>query len=615
MTNALSSVAIARQVARDFRLAWRELLIFDVAFQLLRAWIIAPLIALLLTFVLFRAGHVAVSNQDIVGFLKTPRGGLYAALLIITAGVLFLLEHAGMLAVAAAVHLHQPTHRPTVRQRMHSVLASVWRIGQLGTVKIVLLLVTISPLVVLALIVYFTLLTQYDLYYYWSVRPPVFWLAVGIGIVLFLTMAALATSLLVRWSLALPIALFEGQSAAAALAASGRRVRGVAWPIARLLLGWCLGMLAFEVLAGAAFRYLAGAVLSRFGNSLPVLGACLVVQATLLATVSFVLAAGLALIVHRLYLLRGPQTELFPASQPGATERAATPFWIRVCSWGAAALVALSPMTMWGVVANEASQRSAVLITAHRGYAKRAPENTLAALQKAIDIGADYAEIDVHQTADGVVVLLHDRDLQRVAGDSRRLDQLTFAEVHQLDVGSWFSAEFANERVPTLEEAIALCRGKIRLNIELKDFGPAEGLAGAVADVVREQGFESECIVTSLSNEALVALRRHHPEVHVGIIVGQSVGDVNQLDVDALSVRADHLSDKMIRTAHEQDRQVMVWGISGEQQMMQQLRRGVDNLITSDVELGLQVRDRWRDLSDHERLVIAYRLLLGFTPE
>jgi glycerophosphoryl diester phosphodiesterase len=97
----------------------------------------------------------------------------------------------------------------------------------------------------------------------------------------------------------------------------------------------------------------------------------------------------------------------------------------------------------------------------------------------------------------------------------------------------------------------------------------------------------------------------------VGIIVGKSIGNVNLLDVDALSVRAEHLSAAMIRTAHRDGRQVMVWGMNGEPQIRRQLSRGVDNLITSDPELALQLRDEWQDATDHERLVMAAKLLLG----
>src|SRR5262249_52464607 len=142
-------------------------------------------------------------------------------------------------------------------------------------------------------------------------------------------------------------------------------------------------------------------------------------------------------------------------------------------------LFLLAPLLLWFDLSRYAAAGSRVLVTAHRGNAHAAPENTLAAIRKAIESGADYAEVDVQRTADGVVVLLHDRDLKRVAGDSRRLDTLTHAEVRKLDVGSWFDPSFAGERVPTLAEVIELAGGRMKLNIELKFFAPARPAPGA----------------------------------------------------------------------------------------------------------------------------------------
>ena len=128
----------------------------------------------------------------------------------------------------------------------------------------------------------------------------------------------------------------------------------------------------------------------------------------------------------------------------------------------------------------------------------RLPENTLSAFEAAIEVGADFAELDVQETSDGVVVVLHDRDLMRMAGDPRRISDITFAEARKLDLGRRFSPEFAGERIPTLAEVIALARGKIKLQIELKYYGKDRGLAAKVAELIRREDFEDQCEVTSL---------------------------------------------------------------------------------------------------------------------
>ena len=623
MDKSLGPVAITKLVFRDFRRLWRELLIFDVAFQLLRAWLIVPLIAFALSMVLFKAGRVAVSNQEIIGFLLTPMGGMYLALLSTTAAILILIEQAGMLTVIGLKLNSEVTSSPAGQRDLQSILSSFWRISHLGIAKLALLICAGVPFLAIAVLTYFALLTEYDIYYYLKVRPTVFWQAISIGLVLLLTSAVVGLFLLVRWLLALPISLFETKAASASLSASHQRVRGARWPIAKLLIGWGLGSFGLGLVLTGSLRLIVEMVLGHFGrDSIPVLTTMLLIQSALIATISFVSSATLSLLIYRIYCIRRPffdeanqeDSSSFVVRSLDASPQSNV-MWVRSATWVAIALSVLGPLTLWGVFAERAASRQTVLVTAHRGFAAQAPENTLSAIRRAIDIQADYTEIDVHQTRDGVVVLLHDRDFRRVAGDSRRLDQLSFEEARGIDVGSWFAAEFANEKVPTLEEAIQLCRDKIRVNIELKVFGSGEALAEAVSRIVREQDFEANCIVTSLSEEALMHVRRHNPAVPIGIIVGQSIGNLNRMQVEALSVRADHLTDEMIRSAHQQQRQVMVWGIQGENQINEQLGRGVDNLISSDPQLALQLRNRWRDACDHERLVIAFHILLGLSPQ
>src|SRR5262249_39204097 len=159
-------------------------------------------------------------------------------------------------------------------------------------------------------------------------------------------------------------------------------------------------------------------------------------------------------------------------------------------------------------------------------------------------------------------------------------------EVRRLDVGSWFAPAFAAERVPTLAEVINLCRGRMRLNIELKFFGPDRRLAQKVVDLVREQNFESDCLITSLNYDALLEVKRHNPRLRTGLIVAHALGDVSRLEVDALSVRADFLSDELLFAAHRLGREVHVWTVNDPGQMTRLMKRGVDNILTSDPDLA-----------------------------
>lgn len=637
------------------RLAWgdlvghaRVLIAFQAVFKLLEAWLLVPVVAMLFSTVLARSGHVAVSNADIAGFLLTPWGAFYATL-VGTAGV-------GMLLIEQAWIMLLVAPRPDSRGRLTALLwglaANLGRVLRLGFLMLLVLAVALVPVLLLAALTHGLLLSGHDIYFYWKVRPAAFWQAAAVGAVLLAVAAAIVATCYVRWSLALPIMLFEGTRPAAALRASRLRTRGVAWRVAAILLGWQLVAVSAGIAGMALFRLFAATVLAA-SEQRPVVPILLLLaaQGGLVALGSFVRVVGQALLKWRLHLARGgalgPSQVAERLLQDGAVGVSADAYSLAGESkirsagptaalqgeqldsadqheqapaltsregrwaWAVLALVLAAPVALWANTAWELATQQPVEITAHRGHARAAPENTLAAIERAITSGADYAEIDVQATADGVVVLAHDRDLKRVAGASHRIDDLTFDEIRQFDVGSWFDPAFANERVPTLREVIELARGRIRLNIELKFYGSERQLADVVAALVRDEKFEDQCLVTSLAYDGLVAARRENPRLRVGLIVAHALGDVSRLDVDALSVRADFLSDELLSAARRLGREVHVWTVNDPRQMAAEMKRGVDNLITSDPDLAIQVRREWTELPPSEQLVLASRMLLG----
>jgi glycerophosphoryl diester phosphodiesterase len=611
----LTIAVLARSVWRDFLRARYGLYVYEILFELLKAWLLVPAIAVVLSIVLSRAGHVAVSNQDILAFLLTPLGLLYAALFGTVGVALLLLEQGGIMVLVAL--MTGPAERPSVRQTLRVAFPQTWRIAQLGAVQAGLLALALVPFVLLAVLTYALFLSEHDIYFYWKDRPPAFWLAAGICGVLLLGALTVAAWLSVRWAFALPILLFENQSSRAALRGSRQRVRGAGWRIGFVLFGWLAGVLLLGVVLEAGFRFLAAAVLDSAGERPTTrILLLLVAHGGLLATLSFVLVVGLGLVTRRLYLLRSEQLGLGPReggeTVPGG-EKPMSP-WAGRLVWLSLPLFLLAPLAVWTNLSRLLADRPPVQITAHRGHSLAAPENTLRAVDKAIESGADYAEVDVQRTADGFVVLLHDSDLKRVAGLARGVEELPYEEVRKLDVGSWFGPEFAGVYVPTLAEVIDRARGRIKLNIEMKFFGPDRELARDVARLIREKEFENDCIVTSFNYDALQEAKRINADLRTGLIVAFALGDLNRLEIDLLSVRADWLSDELLRGAHRRGKEVHVWTVNDAGQMARLIKRGVDNIITDDPDLGIRVRDEWTDLTGTERLVLSSRLLLGLDP-
>jgi glycerophosphoryl diester phosphodiesterase len=157
----------------------------------------------------------------------------------------------------------------------------------------------------------------------------------------------------------------------------------------------------------------------------------------------------------------------------------------------------------------------------HRGASAYAPENTMAAFELALKQGAHGIELDVQRTADGEVVVIHDFTLDRTSNGSGPVADKTFAELRSLDFGGWSGADFAGEKIPTLDEVLSFLSGnKLLLNIEVKSI-PSRydaGLTKAVAEKISQSGLASRIIVSSFDHRALVEIKDLLPGVKTGIL-------------------------------------------------------------------------------------------------
>ncbi len=149
-------------------------------------------------------------------------------------------------------------------------------------------------------------------------------------------------------------------------------------------------------------------------------------------------------------------------------------------------------------------------VIGHRGAAARAPENTLAGLRRAKQLGCAWVEFDVRLTGDGALVLCHDGRLERTTTGHGRISAQTLGAIRRCDAGSWFAAEFLGEIVPTLDEALRLAaKLGLSVNIEIKaDRGRGAATGAAVAAILgRFEGRPPTVLVSSFLRPALVALR------------------------------------------------------------------------------------------------------------
>lgn len=234
---------------------------------------------------------------------------------------------------------------------------------------------------------------------------------------------------------------------------------------------------------------------------------------------------------------------------------------------------------------------ASVEIIAHRGYSARAPENTLAAIDAALNAGADAVEFDLHVTADGVPVLFHDDTLERTSNGKGRLRDRTLAELGVLDAGGWYGADFAGEPIPTLLAVLTHTRGRIvRVYPEIKGTGGARGLARMLEAVI-QLGLVEQTVFISMDWTALEAMRSLNAEVGVGYIVekesrardgiARAAGDPRAL----VDFRASILMDDpaLCDEARHRDVGLAAWTVDDPAQASRLLALGVPRITTNRV--------------------------------
>ena len=233
---------------------------------------------------------------------------------------------------------------------------------------------------------------------------------------------------------------------------------------------------------------------------------------------------------------------------------------------------------------------SAISITSHRGASRQAPENTLPAIAAAIENMADYAEIDVQETLDGRLVLMHDLSLMRTAGVDLYVSDLTYRQLMRYDVGSWFSDDFTNTKIPTLEEVLQLADGKIGFNIELKRTKSGGDLAEKVVELIQQYGMVDKVVITSSDYKYLREIKKLDHTFTTGYILTSLMGGgYNDKNIDFYSVKYSYVSSTVVDKIHSSGKGIHVWTVNNKTAIDRMKRYGVDSIITDSPALAREV--------------------------
>lgn len=219
---------------------------------------------------------------------------------------------------------------------------------------------------------------------------------------------------------------------------------------------------------------------------------------------------------------------------------------------------------------------------AHRGASCCAPENTMAAFAAAVESGADGLELDIHLSRDGIPVVIHDETLQRTTDGHGPVAGMTWQQLQRLDAGSWFASEFTGESIPCLEEVLNTFGGRLRLNLELKEFR-----AGMAVLELLKQYPSAQVVVSSFNYDLLRRLRSADGHLSLAVLFDSgswryAVKTASDLSACAFHPEVNLVTRPMIAACTLAGLPVFVWTVDRACTARSLIRAGAAGLFTND---------------------------------
>jgi glycerophosphoryl diester phosphodiesterase len=403
----------------------------------------------------------------------------------------------------------------------------------------------------------------------------------GLGALGWYTAAAALLYICFRAALTLPISVATGKRPARSFldSLSATHRGGARFAVllgAAFAFTWLISRLAAEVLGGAA---------DLLSPALPT--AALEAGAT--AGASFMTVASAALFAF-IFVARAREAAALPIEwvQGADRRRRARParslrgFAALSALVGAAFIATASPAL--------AVTNGGALVIAHRGYDTGGVENTIGALEAAAAFEPDYVEVDIQQTADGGFVASHDTNLLILAGENKNIYDMTTAQVTSTTV----RMKGNSDTIPTMTDYVVRAKELgVPLLIEPKVTGHEQ--PDFVADLLRTlEGVDAlqQNIYHSLNWSVVSEIKERNPELRVGLTVGMSYGDPQDVDCDFYTIEQASYTSEFVSDAHAIGREVYVWTVNGELGMRRFLRDGADGLVTDRLPEAEHYRDR-----------------------
>ena len=229
------------------------------------------------------------------------------------------------------------------------------------------------------------------------------------------------------------------------------------------------------------------------------------------------------------------------------------------------------------------------MVVAHRSVYFKEPENSMSAIKGSINHKIQYVEIDVQETKDGKVVLMHDKNLRRLTGFNGTVDELNYSKIENLHLRSHFASGFIDEKIPTLDSVIKTSKNKMHLIIEIKPYAKTYKLTENVVNIIEKNGIVNKCMVHSLSYRILLNVRKLNPNIATGYIATSPRKNFSSMDVNFFSIEQNLLTPKLIAAIHKSHRKIYAWTVDSPYSMKNIISLHVDGIITDYPQVLINV--------------------------
>lgn len=240
-----------------------------------------------------------------------------------------------------------------------------------------------------------------------------------------------------------------------------------------------------------------------------------------------------------------------------------------------------------------------VNVVAHRGFSGIAPENTLSAFQKAIEIGADMIEFDVTLSKDGEIIVIHDKTVNRTTNGKGKVSDLTLEELKKLDAGSWFNKNFKGESVPTLEEVLKLTKDKILLNIEIKKysvkrFNKKGGIEEKIVQLLEKYEMCDQVLISSFNKLAIERIKYFNKNIQTAFLYRLGINKRilklgKKLEIYSFNQGKRFFSKKVLNELNSSNIKLNIYTINSKKEMKKLVNLGVSGIITNYPDRLLEV--------------------------